>query len=274
MASEVQLTDLAKTNFRTTSVPRQPVSADQIDDALRALPSNGWSSCWTGRRDRALLVLSQMARLSFQAIAELTVADVSIADGVAIIRTPGGATTLRSTPDGRICGPCALARWLHALDLTAIYPNPNVVTAVIARAAPLTANSPHLCQGRPEVGESIQSLPVLPSIDQWGPVPQRSERVPSTQSISRRRPAGLVDPEWQVPVAPPVADTVTFGQSTESGATKRRMTDSPVFPRHLSAVRAQSNYSLADRENIVRPIGLHADGLEGRAWELLEHCVQ
>ena len=270
----MQLTDLAKNNLRAISVPRQPVSADQVDDALRALPSNGWSSCWTGRRDRALLVLSQMAGLSFHAIAELTVADVSIADGVAIIRTPGGATTLRSSPDGRICGPCALARWLHALDLTAIYPNPNVVTAVIARAAPPTATSPHLCQGRTEFGAAVQSLPVLPSIDQWGPVPQRSAPVTSTQFVSRRRPAGLVDPERQFPVVPQGADTVTLGQSHDVGATHRRLTDSPDFPRNLRTIRAQSNYSLADRENTVRPIGLYADGLAGRAWALLEHSVE
>src|SRR4051794_14199104 len=79
-----------------TPLPRQPISSEQVDEALRALRADGWTSCWIGRRDRALLVLSQMAGLSFQAIAELVVADVSIADGVAVIRTPGGATRLRS----------------------------------------------------------------------------------------------------------------------------------------------------------------------------------
>lgn len=173
-ATERQSNDLRGAEDRATFVPQQLISPDQVDDALRALRSDGWSSCWTGRRDRALLVLSKMAGLSFRAIAELTVADLSISDGVAVIRTPGGATTLRSAPDGRICGPCALARWLHALDLAAIYPNPAVVTAMIARASPLTATSPHLCKGHIEVGVSTRSMPVLPSIDQWGPVTSSS----------------------------------------------------------------------------------------------------
>ncbi|MET0966331.1 MAG: hypothetical protein ABWZ02_08050 [Nakamurella sp.] len=150
-----------------------------------------------------------MAGLSFRAITELTVADLSISDGLAVIRTPGGATTLRSAPDGRICGPCALARWLHALDLAVIYPDPAVVTAMIARASPLTATSPHLCQGRIEVDESTRAMPVLPSIDQWGPVtassaakiastPVADSRDVLTSSIyrpivSRRRPTALLE---------------------------------------------------------------------------------
>jgi len=264
------------------------ISSVQVDDALLTLPSDGWTSCWTGRRDRALLVLSQMAGLSFQAIAELVVADVEVADGVAVIRTPGGATTLRSAADGRICGPCALARWLHVLDLTAIYPNPGVVTAAIARAAPLTANSPHLCEGRTEVCEQTRSMPVLPNIDQWGPMTPGSKSAGEVSSAAnphaadpisvgrqvptRRRPAGVLHPEPQRRFAPAQVEKDVPVQSTQPGSARTRLRHSPVFPRHLDLVR--SNYSWMDREHAVAPSALPADGLEGRARALLEQSAQ
>lgn len=140
-----------------------------VDAALRVLPSQGWRTGWTGRRDRALLVLSQMAGLTYQSIAELTVGDISIGDGVAVVRTPGGTTTLRRADDVVICGPCALARWMHALDLTALYPTGQVAAAIIARAAPLTSRSPHLCEGHLEVAAATRPMPVLPTTDAWGP---------------------------------------------------------------------------------------------------------
>jgi len=139
-----------------------------VDAVLRDLPSHGWTAGWTGRRDRALLVLSQMAGLSYDNIATLTVADVSISNGTATIRTPGGTTVLRQADDGLLCGPCALARWLHALDMTSLYPNGRVIAAVIARAVPLNAESPHLCLGSVTVTEPTRHLTLMAATDQWG----------------------------------------------------------------------------------------------------------
>ena len=95
---------------------RQQLAAD---DALRNLPSHGW----TGRRDRALIVLSQVADLPYQRIARLSAGDISFADGAATIDGPDRATTVapeqqrpavRSVcarpmaacprPDRRLCG--------------------------------------------------------------------------------------------------------------------------------------------------------------------------
>ncbi|MET0866013.1 MAG: hypothetical protein ABWZ98_16905 [Nakamurella sp.] len=281
-----------------------------MDAALLALPSHGWRYGWTGRRDRALLVLSQMAGLSFQAIAELTVADIQITDGIATIRTPGGATTLRSATDGRICGPCALARWLHALDLTAIYPHPGVVTAVLARAAALTANSPHLCVSPAEVCERTLSLPVLPSIDQWGPCAtgSRSSQVgmsdPGADGNTKRprpfaRPFITRHPETEshdslrgATPAGPVTDRAT---ATLSGVGTAPPSNSlpglPVQPRFPKALSdgprwvdptilvgrldlTRSNYSRADREAIPGQTARRAEGLEGRARALLERRAE
>jgi len=109
-----------------------------------------------------------MAGLSYDNIATLTVGDVTVSQGVATIRTPGGTTILRQADDGLLCGPCALARWLHALDMTMTYPNGSVIAAVIARAVPLTADSPHLCEGTVTVTESTRRLTLMAASDQWG----------------------------------------------------------------------------------------------------------
>ena len=136
----------------------------RTQEALRVLPSAGW----VGRRDRAVLVLSQMAGMSDEHIAGLTAGDVVIADGAATITAPTGTITLPASSDGLSCGPCALARWLHVLDMTVIYPDRYVIDAVIARAASLSADSPHLCRGTHAVTDTTRQLPLLPPIDRWG----------------------------------------------------------------------------------------------------------
>ena len=136
----------------------------RTQEALRALPSAGW----VGRRDRAVHVLSQMAGMSDEDIATLTAGDVVIADGAATITAATGTITLAASSDTLICGPCALARWLHVLDMIVIYPDRYVIDAVVARAAPLSANSPHLCRGACAVTDATRQMPLLPPIDRWG----------------------------------------------------------------------------------------------------------
>ncbi len=135
---------------------------------MRALPSHGAARGWTGRRDRALLVLSQVARIPAASIVELTAGDITVSGGVATVRTPSGTTTLRRSDDVLICAPCALARWLHALDLTVLQPT-QVAASVIARCAPLTVDSPHFCEGELTLAPATRVMPVLPVTDSWGP---------------------------------------------------------------------------------------------------------
>jgi hypothetical protein len=142
--------------------------APQVEEVLRSLPSHGWPAGWTGRRDRALLVLAELAGLPVEQIAAVAAGDVTIADGAATIRAQGGTTVLRGVDDDLLCGPCALARWVHALDLTVVYPDGRVIAAVIARAVPLRSDSPHLCQSNNSITELIRRVALLPPIDQWG----------------------------------------------------------------------------------------------------------
>jgi hypothetical protein len=224
---------------------RQSFTAAQVEAAMRILPSHGWTGGWTGRRDRALLVLSQMAGLSYDNIAELTVGNVTISDGLATIKTPGGTTTLRMTDDDLICGPCALARWLHALDMTALYPTGRVIAAVIARAAPLTSDSPHLCQGTVTVTEATRSMTLLNALNQ--PVPVASP------ALTPSRPLSLAAaPHPSTAIKLPAQRTISVRMSSLVGLQK-------------------SDYARADSEPGVTGSSRLADGLEGRARQLLEH---
>lgn len=150
-----------------------------MDAVLRGLPSHGWTSGWVGRRDRALLVLTQRAGLSGAAVAALTVADIVVRDGVATIRvTDGEPITLRMTDDCLLCGPCALSRWLHALGLADAHTDGRVVASVIARAAPLSAHSPHVCEGTTLAVEGASGTPAFPSDDRWAVAPATRSGLP------------------------------------------------------------------------------------------------
>lgn len=159
-----------------TAPPTSPTPPDRrpqirsLEAALRSLPSHGWTAGWVGRRDRALLVLWQQAGLTFTEIADLTAEDIRIADGVATIgRSDGAAASLPMSPDGLLCGPCGLTRWLHALDLSTLHSDGRVVASVIARAVPLTAHSPHVCQSPTSGAPDTVGLLVFPENDRWAP---------------------------------------------------------------------------------------------------------
>ena len=59
---------------RPTGGPFQPTDRAAVDAALRGLPSHGWTQGMFGRRDRALLVLSQLAGVPYQHLAHATAA--------------------------------------------------------------------------------------------------------------------------------------------------------------------------------------------------------
>ena len=238
---------------RAVSTAGQQLSAPPVETALRRLPSQGW----VGRRDRALLVLSHMAGLSFEAMAELMVGDVKVQGGVATIKTFGGTTTLRMNDDDMVCGPCALARWLHALDMSVVYPSRRVSVAVIARSAPLTSHSPHLCQGTVSVTESTRQLPLLPAVDQYGPL---------TDAIAfRTSPTVIGDPALAAVVSPASVRTRHQRPIRSTAGRIPTQRDSTVrhgFRQPVAAARAEARDQWAESAS---------DGLQSRARQLLQH---
>ena len=89
---------------RPTGEPFQPTETDRdaVQAALRGLPSHGWTQGMFGRRDRCLLVLSQLAGVPYRHLATLTAGDIHIEKDVATIRSPAGEWTL-ILPTKRSC---------------------------------------------------------------------------------------------------------------------------------------------------------------------------
>ena len=71
--------------------------------------------------------------------------------------------------------------------MTVLYPSGRVLAAVIARSAPLTADSPHLCQGTLTLTSEARSLPVLPPSDiaeQHRPIRTPARGIPTQRANS------------------------------------------------------------------------------------------
>ncbi|HEY4991492.1 MAG TPA: hypothetical protein VII33_05345 [Nakamurella sp.] len=257
---------------RPTREPHQ-VTADTaaaVQAALRALPSHGWTRGMFGRRDRCLLVLSQLAGVPYQHLARLTVGDVGIADGQATIRTPAGEWTLRPADDGPLlCGPCAVTRWVRVLDVVLTRHSNRALTDVLRTADPVTDTSPHLCRSTRGIDDATRAVPLLPPIDQWGYVPFPLRRL-TPHSLSRRVRDLLagdlgdhreypVDPDAEHPSeqpAPVPAERGVYGAADQRRAWARRRADLA---------------DLAGITDVLTDVDQRADELNRRAAALLHN---
>jgi len=202
---------------RPTGEPFHPTDRDQdaVQAALRGLPSHGWTQGMFGRRDRCLLVLSQLAGVPYQHLARLTAADISIADGATTISSPAGEWTIGADGDVVLCGSCAVTRWLKVLDLAVTKPSTKTMARALKRAAVVDHHSAHVCLAGPVLGEATRGVPVLPPIDQWGALPLPLQRL-SPHSLSRRTRellAGDLGAHRDLPVDPDPAPAVTRPES-------------------------------------------------------------
>ena len=222
---------------RPTGEPTQRTveTAAAVQAALLALPSHGWTRGIFGRRDRCLLVLSQLAGVPYKHLATLTAGDIAISDGTATITTQALTWTLRPAADGLLCGPCAVTRWLRILDLVVTRPSNRDIAQALKNAQPGSSGAPHLCRSTRPLEEATMLVPLLPPIDQWGYVPFPVQRL-TPHSLSRRvrdllagdlgthrdLPVDTDDePKPAAPSAPPVG-RVLYGRDDAQRAWARR----------------------------------------------------
>jgi hypothetical protein len=200
---------------------RQQLDSEQVEAALRRLPSHGWINGWFGRRDRALLVLAQ-AGVPYRRIAALTAGDITLTDTVATINTTIGLVTLYPDEDPVVCGPCVLVRWLRALHLALTSPATRTLAGAIDRAPAVDGASPHLCRSRRPLPTGIARVPLLPPIDPRGhlaidPRPLTAHSLShlargnttSQGAVHRIDPQTPDKPQPPPPPAPPVAPPPT-----------------------------------------------------------------
>ena len=165
--------------------PAPPVVPDPVAAALRGLPSHGWTQGMLGRRDRCLLVLSQVAGVPYKVLAALTISDIEIGNGAATVATRTDAWTVVADPDPVLCGPCAITRWVRVVDLAVTRITAGSVAAAVDKAKPVTHESPHLCRSTRPVSEATLVVPVFSSINQWVPCRSRCTGCPRQEVAER-----------------------------------------------------------------------------------------
>lgn len=213
-----------------------PATLEAVESALSFLPSHGWTQGMFGRRDRCLIVLSQLMNLSYRDLSQLTAGRVTVAGGVASAAGAIGITTVRATSNPVLCGPCAIARWLRVLNVVMTKPSHRVLAEQLRDATPVTQNSPHLCRSNLQLSSLILDAPLLPSIDQWGYVPFPLQRLtPHSLShlvqqmlagdfVAHRRIAideELAEPKVPAPPAQVTARVYTKDDSQRAWARRR-----------------------------------------------------
>jgi hypothetical protein len=169
----------------TTGAPAPPGMTAEVVAALCGLPSHGWTQGMFGRRDRCLLVLSQLAGVPYKHLAALTVGDITLIEGTAMIRSTAGRWELRPADDGLLCGPCAVTRWLRIVDVAVTRITTKVIADAIDKADPVTPKSLHLCRSAKTWDGATAAVPVFPPIDQWGALPFPLQHL-TPHSLSRR----------------------------------------------------------------------------------------
>ncbi len=212
----------------TEPPPIAPETRARVDAALRMLPSRGWTGGLFGRRDRCLLVLSQLARIPHKHLADLAAADVAVAGGVATVTVGGLTRTVEATDDPVLCGPCAIARWLvtHQVIVTKIAT--RAIADHLRAVEPVTTESVHACLEPRAADERTLASPLLATADQWGSTPFPLSRM-SPHAVSRRARdllAGIVTPRRVLPEHPAVDEGRTVPVTQEpvvAGHTRERV---------------------------------------------------
>jgi hypothetical protein len=189
-----------------------------------------------GRRDRCLLVLSQLAGVPYKHLAGLTAGDVTVVDGITTVTGPAGTWTITAHEDPMMCGCCAVARWQRIVNLVVTRPIHGDIAQALKKAKPGTNSSPHLCRTSRGLDGATLGVPLLPPIDQWGYVPFPVQRL-TPHSLSRRvrdllngdlgahrdLPVDPEDlPEPLAPVNPPTGRAVYSKEDSQRALARRR----------------------------------------------------
>jgi hypothetical protein len=257
---------------RPTGAPFEPTKGDRdaVEAALRGLPSHGWTQGMFGRRDRCLLVLSQLAGVPYRHLATLTAGDIHVADGDVTIRSPAGEWTADPADDAEVCGPCAVVRWLKILDLAVTKPSTKTIARAMKKSVAIDHRSAHVCRSGPVLGAATRGVPLLPPIDQWGALPLPLQRL-SPHSLSRRARdllSGDLGAHRELPVDPdPEPEVIKQSQ--------------PVVTTPLTAYGAAEAAAAIDRRrrelqdlagiiDVLADVERRAGELNRRAAELLE----
>lgn len=235
-----------------------------VDTALRALPSHGFTRGLFGQRDRALLVLAQVAGLPYRAVADLTATDLAhdAATGAVTITARGRRWVVTAEGDAVTCPACALTRWLATHAVMTRYIATKPLADHLNRVEPVTATRAHACR-EPLTGP-VPAGPLLPPINQWGQVPfPQTWLSPHAVSRQTRDLLGgtVADHRHLVALAEPAGPP-----PTPVSAPEERVTVPPAVPW---AGRRADQEQLAGIGDTLDEVERRAAELDRRVSELL-----
>jgi hypothetical protein len=73
--------------------------------------------------------------------------------------------------DPVLCGPCAIARWLHTHDVIVVKIATRAVCDHLRKAKTLTSSTPHACRRPLMIDDRSAGHPLLAPVTQWGHAP-------------------------------------------------------------------------------------------------------
>ena len=224
-----------------------------------------------GRRDRCLLVLSQLAGVPYRYLATLTAGDIAIADGVATIRAAAGEWTAGAADEAVLCGPCAVVRWLRILDLAVTHLSTRTIAGALKTTNPVDHRSPHVCHTRPVLGAATRAVPLLPPIDQWGYEPFPLQPL-TPHSLSRRTRdllAGDLGAHRDMPVDRGAEPVVAAPEKPSVAQAPSRAYDAADATKAWDR-RRRDLQDLAGIIDVLTDVERRADELNRRAAELVD----
>ena len=242
--------------------PRQPsrevIDPGQIEMLMQLLPSHGWLGGLFGRRDRALLTLAASTTIPYRQLPRLTVGQLSIAGGVAIVTDHRGAAhVIEADADPVLCGPCTLVRWRRVLDTEVT--NKRLKT-LFKNAEEVTSTSHHPCHTPKSIDDRTLDAPLFPPINQWGQLPYPIEPLSphSTSRLARQADTGLAH-HRVLDIDEPAAS---------AGVDQAAIEPAPAAARPVYDWKA-ANQRKIDAVQKLAPLADALDDLEARIVELV-----
>src|SRR6478672_9098620 len=174
-----------------------------------------------GRRDRCLLVLSQLAQIPHRHLAGLVAGDITVADGVATVRLADEIRTVEAVDDPVLCGPCAIARWLQTHDVIVVKIATRAVCDHLRKAKTLTSTTPHACRRPLMIDDRSAGPPLRAPVTQWGHAPFPLTPM-SSHAVSRQARDlldGIITVHRDLPPLPSTAETAPIATPREAVAT-------------------------------------------------------
>jgi len=247
-----------------------PDTVSAVENMLRLLPSHGWTHGMFGRRDRCLLVLSQLAGVPYQHLATLPAGDITLTDRSATVTAGTRTWTIAPVADP-VVGPALSSGgcgcWTSRPPTSAPQRSPTpsgTPPPSPGLPAPVPQNQHHRCRhhgGAVAAADQPMGSPAVPA-----PPAEPARHLPPRPGPARRPTSHLPHP--------PDPGPDTADQPAPAAATSVEPPDGAVFDRAAAqqawTKRRNDLDSLADVADPMTDIDQQIAALQQRVNTLLD----